>query len=153
METPGQVPAIGPTIYVTNGVRVRIEFVIVNRYVDCIYFDRGAGMSSVSNVQGYGFVSAPLHAAPAAFFAWVGLPQRKRERERGGGERERERKREPPCSGGAAGAADHGGDGRRRALVPQHPLHAQCGAERPGRPLRRHPVRAHPRCMHALNIT
>ena len=53
-------PAIGPTIYVTNGVRVRIEFVIANRYVDCIYFDRGAGMSSVSNVQGYGFVSAPV---------------------------------------------------------------------------------------------
>jgi hypothetical protein len=54
------VPELGPTIYVTNGVRVHIEFVIANRYVDMIYFDRGAGMSSVSNVQGYGFVRTLL---------------------------------------------------------------------------------------------
>ncbi len=49
------VPAIGPTIYVTNGVRVHIEFVIASGFVDGIYFAQGGGQSSVSNVQGYGF--------------------------------------------------------------------------------------------------
>lgn len=49
------VPAIGPTIYVTHGVRVHIEFVIASGFVDGIYFAQGGGQSSVSNVQGYGF--------------------------------------------------------------------------------------------------
>ena len=49
------VPAIGPTIYVTRGTRVHIEFVIASRFVDMVYFDKGCGMSSVSNVQGYGY--------------------------------------------------------------------------------------------------
>ena len=36
------VPAVGPTIYVTTGLRVHIEFVVASRYVDMIYFAAGA---------------------------------------------------------------------------------------------------------------
>jgi hypothetical protein len=49
------VPAIGPTIYVTHGVRVHIDFVIASGFVDMVYFAQGGGQSSVSNIQGYGF--------------------------------------------------------------------------------------------------
>ena len=45
------VPAVGPAIYVTRGVRVRIEFVVASRYADFVYFAPGAGQSSVSDVQ------------------------------------------------------------------------------------------------------
>eukprot|EP01050_Picozoa_sp_SAG11_P049081 SAG11_NODE_26620_length_343_cov_0.581967_1_plen_52_part_10 len=46
-----QVPAIGPAIYVTNGVRVHIGFVAASGFVDMIYFASG-GMSSVTDVHG-----------------------------------------------------------------------------------------------------
>jgi hypothetical protein len=50
------VPAIGPTFYITNGVRVRIEDVISSGFVDFIYYGgRGHGQGSVRNIQGWGY--------------------------------------------------------------------------------------------------
>jgi len=50
------VPAIGPAIYITNGVRVRVKDVIASGFVDFIYFGgNGHGQGSISNVQGWGY--------------------------------------------------------------------------------------------------
>ena len=50
------VPAVGPAIFIKNGVRVHVENVIASGYVDFIYFSgAGHGQSSVTSVQGWGY--------------------------------------------------------------------------------------------------
>ena len=50
------IPPIGPTIYITNGVRVNIDHVIASGFRDFIYYGgSGHGQGSVSNIQGWGY--------------------------------------------------------------------------------------------------